>query len=144
MNLNEAVLSIEKNAMDPRFEKSMVDFIIRSDTQDVQKLLISFLKYDDYQVRMMGLRLVRRCIKEKHILEKIVELSFDVQRLNELQKWYSAILSRYPHGLFVDRLKSEIEKRNDPSFFERHQRALQLELADGGEKARGLLAQIAQ
>ena len=132
MNIDNLIGEIDSENMDSNYENNLVSIFPELDESDSKKLIQAYLKHSDFQVRMLGLRLIKRVINEKDILEDIIGLSFDVERLTELQKWYSAILARYPVPRVMSRLKAEFINRKDSSFVERHKRALQIELAGKG------------
>ncbi|MEK8016832.1 MAG: hypothetical protein VSS75_008185 [Candidatus Parabeggiatoa sp.] len=135
MNLEQVISKIDFHSMNSEYENHIAKyFTTLHETQDAIKLLLTFLTHEDYKVRMLGLRLVRRRVRNNKILLEVIKKSFMIERLNELGKWYFAILSQYPTSSFIKKLESEILGRRDDSFMLRHLRALQLRLAHGGRK----------
>jgi hypothetical protein len=144
MNIEYLIAELADSNMDSVYENKVARLLADASAEDKGILLHEYLSNDDYQVRMLGLRLIKRCVIDKNIFSEIIQMCFEVNRLTELQKWYSAILSRYPLSSFVERLKEEFKRRNDMSFFERNIRALQMELASSGEKGKVYLQSLDQ
>jgi hypothetical protein len=142
MNIDHLIAELADSNMDSVYENKVAKLLTNASVEEKGILLHKYLSNDDYQVRMLGLRLIKRCRIDKKLFSEITRMCFEVNRLTELQKWYSAILSRYPLSSFVEYLKEEFKKRNDMSFFERNIRALQMELANSGEKGKVYLQSL--
>jgi len=142
MNIEEFEKKMGCENLDSNFENKVAKLMASASDEEVDDILNSFLISDKYQIRMMGLRLVKRCLKDKKLFDVIIKRCFEVERLTELQQWYSAILSRYPISSFVRELKNELEKRNNMPFYERNIRALQLQLANSGDQGKKLLDEV--
>jgi len=144
MNIDELSKKMDCDDLDSTFENKIAKILSNTTTENASDLLNTFLLSDKYQVRMMGLRLIKRCLKDKKSFDNIIKQCFEVGRLTELQHWYSAILSRYPISSFTRKLKNEFEKKEDRLFYERHIRALQLHLANTGDRGRKQLDRVQQ
>lgn len=142
MNIEHLIAELAEANMDSIYENKVARLLANASAEEKGILLHEYLSNDDYQVRMLGLRLIKRCAIDKKLFSEITRMCFEVNRLTELQKWYSAILSRYPLSSFVEYLKEEFKKRDDMPFFERNIRALQMELADSGKKGKAHLQSL--
>ena len=109
MDISVLIKDIDNHEMNSDYENYLVGIISNESKENTDLLLSSFLTHEDFQVRMMGLRLVKRCVRDKDALLKVTKFCFDVSRLTELQKWYSAIFARCSPMLFVKVLKKETE-----------------------------------
>lgn len=142
MKIEELLEEMDCDNLDSNFENKVAKLIANATDEDVEEILNCFLFSDRYQTRMMGLRLVKRCLKDKKLFRTVIKRCFEIERLTELQQWYSAILSRYPISSFVDELKNELERRKSLPFYDRNFRALQLHLANYGDKGRNVLDEV--
>jgi hypothetical protein len=129
--LSEVLEYLPKAKMDSAFENSIVCLLRTLDPESTWKIVAELLTHPKANARVLGLRVVRRQFKDKELLDRVIRLSFGVERLAELQHWYTAILARYPLKGFVRALESEAENRKDADFLARHIRALQMHQAEG-------------
>lgn len=141
-SLNEALNIIDStNIIDNRFENSFVTLLKSLDLEEkwfgVEKLLSS----SKPNIRAMGLRVVRRSFRERILLERVIQLSFRVERLAELQYWYTAILSRYSLTRFGWKLYKEIEKRVDSDF---HSRTLEMHQVQNNKTKKIILDNLSE
>lgn len=131
-SLSGALRAIPTAKMDSDFENSVVDLLRKLDADSGWEIVRELLTDPCASKRALGLRVVRRQFREKKLLERVVFLSFSVNRLTELQHWYEAVLSRYPLRSFLRKLELEADNTKDPDFIARHIRALQMHRAVSG------------
>ncbi|MET3396078.1 hypothetical protein ABIC33_006755 [Variovorax sp. 1140] len=111
---------------DSELENAIVHFLKSSGEESSQLCIEFLLTHESAKIRALGLRVVQRAVRNSSLLERVIQLSFEVGRLSELQHWYSAILARYSLSLFGERLCIEIFRRGDADFGARNVRALEM------------------
>lgn len=142
-SLAEALEVIDSSVIiDNRVENSVVFLLQRLDLEERWLGVEALLTNSRPKVRVLGLRVVRRNFREQVLLEKVIQLSFSVDRLAELQYWYTAILSRYSVTRFGRELCKEMESRADTDFSARHIRALEMHQAKGSKAKKIVLGRL--
>jgi hypothetical protein len=131
LSLDEALNAINSSVINSTFENGVVVFLKTLNIEDQWQYVKTLLSHPKANIRTLGLRVVRRQFKDPELLRRVIQLCFSVERLAELQIWYTAILARYPMEHFTALLKEEIAKRADVNFTARHIRALQMHKAEG-------------
>ena len=76
--------------LDTAMENQLARRIEGLNTAEKWIVIEVLLTHSVYQVRMFGLRLVKRVLREKELLEKVAQLSFAVVNYKELERWYQA------------------------------------------------------
>lgn len=132
-SLSEALDAVQSNVMDSAFENIATNYLQSLGFEDRWKFLEALLTSPQSKVRALGLRVARRGVREIALLERIVLLSFAVDRFSELQYWYATILARYPFTRFGHDLRREMERRGDANFAVLHLRALEMHRAKGNK-----------
>ena len=118
--------AISSRSADSELENAIAHFLNFADERLSWQCLKLLLTHEDAKVRALGLRIVQRAVRETSLLENVVQLSFNVERLGELQHWYTAILSRYSLTSFAEKLCAEISNKADAEFSARSIRALEM------------------
>lgn len=130
LNLTDLMKVIEiinvNTVWDNRFENLLVSHLQNLDLEEKWFVVKKLLTHPEVKVRTMGLRIVRRTFRERILLERVIQLSFSVNRYAALKHWYKAILSRYSVTRFGSILCKEMEKQRDEGFYLRHLRALEM------------------
>ncbi|MFZ6640888.1 hypothetical protein ACO0LL_14165 [Undibacterium sp. TC4M20W] len=129
--LPDILAQIPSGRMDSSFENSVVSFLSKLEMGDAWELINALLISPRATTWALGLRVVRRGVKDKELLQKVIALCFSVERFSELRLWYAAILARYPMTGFVSLLRKEMLKKADIGFNARHIRALEMHKAKG-------------
>ena len=104
--------------LDTAMENQLARRIEGLNTAEKWIVIEVLLTHSVYQVRMFGLRLVKRVLREKELLEKVAQLSFAVVNYKELERWYQALLSRHSIGRYGKALMKEMESRDCVDFAE--------------------------
>lgn len=141
-SLSGALEAIESSVMDSTFENMATSYLQSLGGEDRWQYIEALLTHPSSKVRALGLRVTRRGIQEKILLQKVVQLSFSVERLGELQCWYATILARYPVTQLGRELCKEMEKRHDTDFAALHVRALEMQPIKGNEAKKEVLARV--
>jgi hypothetical protein len=126
--LDEA--SLRQTLTTERMDSSLENYVatcLRATSQNQKlKTLCCLLSSERVSARVLGLRVVRRVVRERGILDEVVCQAFQVERYAETEAWYQAILARYPVVRLARRLRMEIDLRQDRYFQSLHTTAVQM------------------
>jgi hypothetical protein len=139
---SEALERIPDAVMDSTFENAIVALLRTLDREGTWQIVHALLTHPKVSARALGLRVVRRGLRDKELLRRVIQLSFSVDGLGELQYWYTAILARYPVTRFVSALEAEAAARADAGFTARNIRALYMHRARGSKKKKNAYARL--
>lgn len=143
-SVDEIKQSISMHFADSELENAIVHFFDSAQEEASRQCLELLLTHENAKVRTLGLRVVQRAVRETSLLESVVQLSFDVRRLGELQHWYTAILARYSLSSFVEKLCKEIVQRADVDFSARNIRAMEMHRVKDIDRKKQVLERIRQ
>lgn len=107
-------------------ENSIAHFMNSSGLEERKACLDLFLLHESINIRSMGLRLVKRTIRDAGLLEYVIFLAFNVEQYSALENWYKAFLARYSISSFGRLLCLEMLRRQDVDFSVKNIRALEM------------------
>jgi hypothetical protein len=135
--LEVAVLA---NRMDSAFENLLATSVRAAESSIKVELLQRVLSSEHANVRALGLRVLRRAVMEREVIDALLDQLFRVCRYSEIECWYHSILSRYPLMRLVYRAREQLAEQGDPELKLLHIRALEMWRAKSPKLKRKALA----
>ncbi|WP_305745429.1 hypothetical protein [Acidovorax sp. A1169] len=119
-SIDEIRRAIGSHVMDSRVENGISQYVTHAERESAWECLDFLLTHEVSKVSSMGLRVFRRAVRDRVLMQRALQLSFQVTRLSELRYWYRHMLPRFPWAALERDLWGEVYRREGDIDFSIH------------------------